>query len=265
MLPLHFSKLHGAGNDFILIDNRNENIHLDKNQISFLCDRHLGIGADGLMELLNSDDYAFKMKYFNSDGAEGSMCGNGGRCISAFANHLGIFDKTSNFEAIDGIHCCTIHSVLNGEFDITIGLNDVETILKKDNDYFLNTGSPHFVRFVSDLDKYDVENEGRNLRWENQFSTKNGTNVNFVEAVGDVLYVRTFERGVEAETLSCGTGVTASAIAFCENIAMQHQEFVEIITRGGNLKVNFKREHNKYTNISLRGPVKIVFDGIINI
>ena len=175
--------------------------------INKLCDRRFGIGADGLILISESHQYDFEMKYFNSDGYEGSMCGNGGRCSSAFAIKSGIAGKELSFKAIDGVHKAKLDNGI-----IRLSMNDVHNPQKVSGDYFINTGSPHFVLFRKNIDQTDVNSEGKKIRWSEDFKP-GGTNVNFVEITENGIYVRTFERGVEEETLSCGTGVTASAIA----------------------------------------------------
>lgn len=261
-----FEKYHGGGNDFIIIDNRFEKIILKSEQIHFLCDRHLGIGADGLIELLppTNNQVAFKMKYYNSDGKEGSMCGNGGRSIVAFANHLGLIKKEVHFEAFDGNHFAKIDVCLNDEWVITLQMSDVNEVKELDeNEYFLNTGSPHLVVFVHKASLVDVEGMGKMLRNQKRFAP-DGLNVNFVSADNGIINVRTYERGVEAETLSCGTGVTASAIA-AKKYYQILENIIQLKTIGGNFKVEFEQSNQKYSNVKLTGPVKRVFGGNISI
>lgn len=259
---LKFYKYQGAGNDFILFDNRERVFPmLDReNNILKLCDRRFGIGADGVMLLENSGTSDFKMIYYNSDGKEGSMCGNGGRCIVSFANDLGIIDHKTTFMAVDGLHDAFYHSPLNVE----LHMKDV-TKVDVSNDYaVLDTGSPHYVKFVNDVGKVKVFAEGREIRNSLEFAEK-GINVNFVQKEDDHLIVYTYERGVEAETLACGTGVTASVIAFNEHQYQKNEDSVEVYVKGGKLKVNFKKVGQVYTDIWLIGPAIKVFEGVIEI
>jgi len=260
-MEIQFAKYHGAGNDFILIDNRNGKKRPDKNQIAMLCDRHFGIGADGLITLNNAADFDFHMTYFNSDGMEGSMCGNGGRCITAFALHLGVIKKKAVFSAIDGIHTAEIIEDKGNSQIIRISMNDVNAFEKTGVDYFINTGSPHFVRFVDDINTIDVIADGKKIRWEERFQPE-GTNVNFVEKKQDFLYVKTFERGVEDHTLSCGTGNTASAMAAFLSDDLSKNEYI-VESPGGKLKVQFDFREGKFSNVHLLGPAVRVFEGII--
>lgn len=253
---MQFYKYQGTGNDFILIDNRSQAITLSTEQIRFLCDRKFGIGADGLMLLSNEDGYDFKMTYYNSDGNESSMCGNGGRCIVAFAKQLSIINDTAFFVAIDGQH---IAEIIEGGI-VKLKMNDVDTISIADGHTILNTGSPHYIKWVKNTEEVDVYNEGREIR--NAYSAA-GINVNFVEQSEKGLKVRTYERGVENETLSCGTGVTASAIAAtCSSVgAFQYA----IDTPGGTLQVAFtKYSATSAKDIYLIGPATFVFKGEIN-
>ena len=262
-MKVQFSKYHGTGNDFIIIDGRDRELKsLDRSGIQFLCDRRFGIGADGLIILISSEKHDFRMIYFNADGREGTMCGNGGRCITAFARSLGITGQRATFESVDGIH----RSEILPDGDIRLMLMDVEGIQSTGDGYLLHTGSPHFVVFVDRLQELDVETEGRAIRHHARFG-REGTNVNFVEPGpndGEIL-VRTFERGVEAETLSCGTGVTASAIsAFChfETDILSYR----ITTRGGVLKVSFEtKDRIRFSPVWLTGPASHVFDGEVEI
>lgn len=254
-----FSKYHGAGNDFIIIDNRNYNISFSTNQVKYLCDRHLGIGADGLM-LLNTDNESdFRMVYYNSDGNESTMCGNGGRCITAFASKLGIIKQKTSFIAIDGLHTAEIIEDNDDIKIVKLKMTDVTKIIKRDNYFLINTGSPHYVEFVKDVNEIDILTTGREIRY-NKIFAPNGLNVNFVEILDNSLFVRTYERGVEDETLSCGTGVTASALAFCFQKDIQT---VNIETKGGNLSVSFEKEANGFKNIFLQGPATFIFEGMI--
>ena len=264
-MKIHFFKFHGNGNDFILIDNRTANLNLNCEQIQKICDRRFGIGADGLLLLNNSLEYDFMMKYYNSDGKVGSMCGNGGRCISAFAKCLGIVSNNMVFEAIDGIHKAIILSEdLNSNiWDIRLSLADVIDVDMADDYYFLNTGSPHYVEFVDKVAEFDVVKEGAKTRYSEKFAPE-GTNVNFVEKTENGIFVRTYERGVENETLSCGTGVTASSIAFFYESGEKN---INVHTIGGDFNVEFSsniiNDAYKFEDVWLRGPATLVFEGEI--
>ncbi|OQX80868.1 MAG: diaminopimelate epimerase [Bacteroidetes bacterium 4484_249] len=262
-MKIEFYKYHGTGNDFILIDNRKGDIELKKDQIAWLCNRRLGIGGDGLMFLLSSADFDFEMKYFNADGAEGTMCGNGGRCITAFANFLGIIKNKAHFMAIDGLHESEILSKNEQSVNVSLKMTDVDYIEKKNDYIFMNTGSPHYIKFVEDIEKVDVFNEGKRIRWDKRFQP-GGTNVNFVEIKESKLIVRTFERGVEDVTLSCGTGVTASALA-ASMFQADDKNVFDIETYGGKLKVSFTKDKEKFTNIRLEGPAVKVFEGVVTV
>jgi len=254
-----FNKYQGAGNDFIIIDNRNSIFNPDNPAlIKKLCDRRFGIGADGLILINNKTGFDFEMVYFNADGYIGSMCGNGGRCTADFALKSGIAEKKLRFIAADGIH----YAELEGEL-IRLKMNDVNEIRSVAGNYFINTGSPHYVIFMKELDNFDVFNEGRKIRQSKDFQP-GGTNVNFVESESNGIFVRTFERGVEDETLSCGTGVTASAIA---SVLSGHfvSSPVNVRTRGGNLKVEFDVNGTQISDIWLCGPATFVFEGKIRI
>ncbi len=258
---LEFYKYQGTGNDFILIDNLNRFINLTNDQVKFLCDRRFGIGADGLMLLEPQPDYDFKMVYYNSDGNLSSMCGNGGRCIVAFAKHLNLINKKCTFIAVDGPHDATI----DNENIVSLKMNDVKNIEINDSYYYLNTGSPHYVKFVEEIKNYDVFNKGKTIRYSDRFADE-GTNVNFIEKLENELFVRTYERGVENETFSCGTGVTAAAIIAALTGVSNSKNNCIIKTLGGNLEVTFDRvlEQNFY-NIWLKGPATFVYKGTINI
>jgi diaminopimelate epimerase len=256
-LKLRFCKYHGAGNDFIMVDSR-KNVMPDQSPtlISRLCDRHFGIGADGLIILESSEKHDFRMKYFNADGYPGTMCGNGGRCITSFARKAGWIISNCTFEAADGTH----RSAVLADGQVKLELRDVKGVQKIEEGYLLDTGSPHLVIFNEAVDQLDVVGLGRKYRNDPRF--KDGTNVNFVERTGSGIRVRTFERGVEDETLSCGTGVTASAIAtFLET--GKYGTSIEVMTRGGKLRVDFRPEPDKrvFREIYLTGPVTEVFYG----
>ncbi|GAB5401490.1 MAG: diaminopimelate epimerase [Aureisphaera sp.] len=253
-MAITFYKYQGTGNDFVLIDNRD--LHFNKNNtelVQQLCDRKFGIGADGLILLENDKTSQFKMVYYNADGNESSMCGNGGRCIVHFARFLGIIEDMATFMAIDGLH----EALLEDDV-VSLKMTDVGEIVQKEDSLFLNTGSPHHVTLVHGLSDYAVFSEGKRIR--NDIYGAEGSNVNFVEAVAaNAFAVRTYERGVENETLSCGTGVTAVAIAM--NALGKANENVRIETPGGTLEVSFNKQNGHYENIWLKGPAKQVFKG----
>ena len=258
-----FYKYHGAGNDFILIDNRKNDFVIDNQSIKNLCDRRLGIGADGLILLNSSDNPAadFNMQYFNADGFEGSMCGNGGRCIVAFAKKLNIINENIVFSGIDGLHKAMIIHSQENKMEIRLQMKDVDEIVSFDDGYFLDTGSPHVVKFVDNLQNINIKEEGERIRYDSRLV--NGTNVNFVQIQNDTVYVRTFERGVEDETLSCGTGVTASALTWAKKQAIPSP--IIIHTQGGKFLVSFHYENNLFTDIWLQGETCFVFKGILKI
>ena len=250
-----FWKYQGTGNDFILVDNRK--LDFPKGHIDFihqLCDRRLGIGADGLILLENDDATDFRMVYFNSDGNESSMCGNGGRCIVAFARELGIIENEAIFTAVDGLHKARVIGQ-----QIELEMIDVAAIDDIRNHSFLNTGSPHHVQLVENLSTLDVKKEGAKIRYG--IYGESGSNVNFVEQESDDIFkVRTYERGVEDETLSCGTGVTAVAIAMYHS-GRTNAHTVTVKTLGGDLKVQFTESGKVFSNIRLSGPATKVFEG----
>lgn len=254
-LSFSFSKYQGTGNDFVLIDNRE--LFFPKNDhdlINHICDRRFGVGADGLILLENDELSDFKMVYFNSDGKESTMCGNGGRCIVAFAKELGLIQKRTQFNAIDGLHNASIHEEL-----VSIGMINVSEINEIRNHSYLNTGSPHHVQMVENLEGLDVKSEGAKIRYG--LYGKVGCNINFVEQQeSDVFKVRTYERGVEDETLSCGTGVTAVALSMFHS-GITTSKSVRIQTSGGELKVEFNKEEDTFSNIILTGPATKVFKG----
>jgi diaminopimelate epimerase len=260
-MQIHFYKYQGTGNDFILIDNRDNKVALTNEQVRFLCHRHFGIGADGLMLLELEPNVDFKMLYYNSDGNLSSMCGNGGRCITAFAKRLGLITKYAKFLAIDGLHEATIDEANY----VSLKMSDVKNIEIGADYFYLNTGSPHFVKHVKGVDKMDVVEEGKKIRYNERF-TEEGTNVNFIEKKDDTLFVRTYERGVEDETLSCGTGVTAAALVASVKGISNSKNNCLISTRGGNLEVTFEKvlEQTLY-NIWLKGSTHFVFNGSIEI
>lgn len=255
---MNFFKYQGTGNDFIMIDDRDGNFPAsDQAFVERLCHRRFGIGADGLILLQNDPEYDFRMVYFNADGAEGSMCGNGGRCIVRFAHDLGLFEKKTRFIAVDGEHV----AVVDGE-NISLKMSDVSGIENRGGLTFLNTGSPHVVQFVDDLESLDVVADGRSIRYSEPFQP-GGTNINFAQIVdANTLFVRTYERGVEDETYSCGTGVTAVALVAHQQLSMPDP--IHIQTIGGNLSVSFQYQgEDIFESIHLIGPAKRVYSGSI--
>lgn len=259
-MKIPFSKFHGAGNDFVVIDNRNIQLNLSTEQIYNLCDRHFGIGADGLMLLENDNSLDFRMKYYNSDGNEGTMCGNGGRCIVMFANKLGIIKHNTHFIGIDGEH---ESEILNGK-TVRLKMSDVNDVIKKDDFYIIDTGSPHYVQFVCEVDHIDVTYQGRVIRDTYQ-KEHGGVNANFAQYTPEGIKIRTYERGVEAETLACGTGSVATAIAANHYFKEKYNSY-KLIALGGTLSVTFdKLSDNQFHNIWLEGPVEHVFDGEIEL
>ena len=258
-MNLTFYKYQGTGNDFVMIDNRTTTFPKNNTKlVAFLCDRKFGIGADGLILLENHEKYDFKMVYYNSDGNESSMCGNGGRCLVAFAKQLEVIKDKAEFEAIDGYHFASID-----ENDIvSLQMKDVLEIDVRENYSFLNTGSPHHVEVVEDLENLAIKEIGSKIRYSDLYG-KEGSNVNFVKQIdSDKFAVRTYERGVEDETLSCGTGVTAVAIAMYANHKTKSNN-IKLQVEGGDLQVSFKEDHGKFTEVFLKGPAKFVFDGEI--
>ncbi len=258
-MTIQFHKYQGTGNDFIILDNRDGIYNdLSNDQVKFLCDRRFGIGGDGLMLLNQKKGYDFEMIYYNADGREGSMCGNGGRCLVKFAYDLGIQKEMYHFIATDGIH----EAEIDADGIVSLKMKDVERIKVSHGDFILDTGSPHYVKLISNVMEYDVYKKGKEIRYSQPFAEK-GINVNYVEQKNDAeIIVRTYERGVEAETYSCGTGVTAAALICYHN----ENGFNEVIvrTRGGKLSVEYDRiDEDHYENIWLCGPAQKVFEGTI--
>ncbi|WP_430615379.1 diaminopimelate epimerase [Flavobacterium sp. JP2137] len=255
----HFYKYHGTGNDFIMIDNRDLCFPKDNHDlIAHWCNRRLGIGADGLILIEADSETDFGMVYYNSDGRPSSMCGNGGRCIVAFAKQLGMITDRCLFSAVDGLHRATI----DAQGIVSLQMTAVDTVVDQGDSTFLNTGSPHHVQLVSDLAHCDVYTLGKQIRESPRYQP-GGTNVNFVEKIDDTTFaIRTYERGVEAETWSCGTGATAVAIAMSHHLHTTASE-VTILVKGGRLSVKFTKVGNAYTDVFLTGPATRVFDGLI--
>lgn len=257
MVKLLFTKYHGTGNDFVMVDNRDGSIRLTPGQIRSICARSFGIGADGiiLIEAPRSAKSMFYMNYYNSDGSQ-SFCGNGSRCAVHFANQYGVFTSGSKFEAIDGLHQAHIHD----DF-IDIAMGDTPSPEAIPEGFFIDTGSPHVLIYVDNVDETDVDRMGALLRYSGRWG-EGGTNVNFVERSEVGIRIRTYERGVEAETYSCGTGTTAAAIT---DALIHGGNERRINTRGGELTVRFKKSKNGYASIWLGGPAKPVFTGNIEV
>ncbi|MEO8146099.1 MAG: diaminopimelate epimerase [Bacteroidia bacterium] len=266
-MQINFYKYHGAGNDFIMIDNRDKNLETSNRKlIERLCHRRFGIGADGLITIEKTDKADFEMLYYNADGGLGSMCGNGGRCTVALAKRLEIFDSKTSFVAYDGIHDATILNYDDKNFnaEVSLQMNDVNDVEVNDDFIFLNTGSPHYIKFVHTLSNVDVIADGRKVRYNDRFKSE-GTNVNFIQYEGGRLVVRTYERGVEDETLSCGTGVTAAAIAYAVHFNKTGNIEIPVKTLGGDLKVKLNNTGNHFKDIYLQGSATFVYKGVIEI
>lgn len=260
-MKINFTKYQGTGNDFVMIDNRKDVFPKnDTKLIEKLCDRRFGIGADGLILLENDTETDFRMVYYNSDGNESSMCGNGGRCLVAFAKSLNVVQDDTDFIAADGPHHASIFE--NGI--VSLGMKEVDFVKIEPDYVFLNTGSPHHVMMVDDLKNFDVKNVGAQIRYSDLYG-KPGSNVNFVNQISENHFaLRTYERGVEDETWSCGTGATAAAIAM-HAIGKTTAHHIYLDVEGGKLEVSFVKEGNKYTNVFLKGPATFVFEGEIAI
>jgi diaminopimelate epimerase len=254
-----FYKYEGTGNDFVFIDNRQNNFpKTDTKLIEKLCDRRFGIGADGLILLEDDIETDFRMVYYNSDGIQSSMCGNGGRCIVAFAKNLNLISNESTFIATDGLHHASIFE--NGI--ISLGMKNVNKVRIESDFVFLNTGSPHHVMLVDDLNQYDVKTNGAKIRYSDLYG-KVGSNVNFVKQISENHFrLRTYERGVEDETFSCGTGATATAIAM-NALGKTNSNHIYLDVEGGKLEVFFEKIGNEYNNVFLKGPATFVFEGEI--
>lgn len=258
-MNMTFFKYQGTGNDFVILDNRKslfpkENTSL----VASLCDRHFGIGADGLILLENDNTADFKMIYYNADGNESTMCGNGGRCIVAFAKTLHLFENKTSFIAIDGLHYAEIKDDI-----VSLQMIDVDDVKVMEDSIFADTGSPHHIEVVDDLANFPVFEKGRKVR--NEVYGKEGSNVNFVQQIDENTFqIRTYERGVEDETLACGTGVTAAAIAM-HTINKTSNTLVNLLVEGGKLQVSFDFVDGRYKNVILSGPAKFVFQGSITV
>ena len=266
---MRFTKMDGAGNDFIVIDNRAGEIHLNRTQIARLCDRHRGIGADGILLLENPSDHAdFRMRYFNADGGEAEMCGNGARCFARFANQVGGAHGKISFETPAGV----ISAELTGDL-VTLQMTEptelrlsipLQICAEKKIVHFVNSGVPHVVVPVAQVGDVDVSRDGSAIRHHEMFSPK-GANVNFIEKCGvDKIAVRTYERGVEDETLACGTGVVASALIFAATANVNGP--IDVVARGGDeLRVGFEKTDKQFRNVTLTGPAEFVFEGTIEL
>ena len=266
MNKINFWKYQGAGNDFILIDARDKTIDLNEEVIQKLSDRKFGIGADGVMLLEENSPNNYYMRYYNPDGSQVGMCGNGSRCFGLFAFHRGIKDNPMSFSALDGEHSISIEQNFGDSAILKVELIDVEKIEKlSDDEYFLNTGVNHFIKFVDDLDSIDIMKEGSEIRYSSRFENVGGTNANFVKIISpSKIEIRTYERGVENETLACGTGATAAAIATTVKLGTKN-ESVEVVTKGGVLNVSFELTDLSATKVYLSGEAKMVFKGYIEL
>jgi len=255
-MEVTFYKYHGAGNDFILFDNRSGTFQLDSEAIARLCDRRFGIGADGLMTLNSSSSHDFHLNYYNADGSLGSLCGNGSRCGVALAFRLQMIKEKTSFTAADGEHSAEIDPTTQ---QVALSMGDVYEINPHKDYIFIDTGSPHHIRWVKDLNQVDVAQEGKRLRYEVHGTS--GANVNFVEQKSENTFaIRTYERGVEAETLACGTGAVAAAIAMHYSHKTTAYS-IEMQALGGLLKIDFTPINSGYTQIVLTGPAQFVFKG----
>ena len=253
---IHFYKYQGTGNDFVMIDNRDKTFpRADLDLIAHLCDRRFGVGADGVILIERHTDADFEMIYYNPDGSQ-SLCGNGSRCAVMFANYLGIIQDKTKFLAVDGIHEAYI-----SKGKVHLLMHDVQSFEQIGEDFLIDTGSPHYIKYVQQLDQKDMIKEGHAIRYSERFN-EIGVNVNLIENTGQGLSIRTYERGVEAETLSCGTGCTAAALAY----GLTHDvQKVTLIAKGGELEVHFKREQSGFKDIYLVGPAEAVFEGNISV
>lgn len=254
---LRFSKYHGAGNDFVMINAITSPVSLSDDAVKAICDRRTGIGADGLIMILPSENYDFRMKYYNCDGHESTFCGNGGRCVAAFAVEEGICPQQLEYEAIDGIHKAILTKNSDNEYTASITMRDIDSWQIDDNRLLINTGSPHYVTRVINLKDFDVRKHGAEIRNDKSIST-DGVNADFMELIDNQYHIRTFERGVEDETLACGTGVTASAIAAS---LWYGGDNINIRTTLATLNVRFEKTEKAFKNIVLTGPATHVCDG----
>lgn len=259
-MQLKFYKYQGTGNDFVIIDGMKEAINLTNEQVAKLCDRKFGIGADGLMIMAPSEVADFKMVYYNSDGNQSTMCGNGGRCISSFAQHMGYVEDSTTFDAIDGLHQAKL--LPNGIVELE--MINVDSVQCEKSVFVLNTGSPHYVSFTEDRD-VDIVKFGKEIRYSDTYKEE-GINVNVVNRLKDSIAIKTYERGVEDETLSCGTGVTAAAIASVIKSELMGSQTIPVKAKGGELYVKFNRKGEfLFEDIWLCGPTKMVFKGQVEL
>lgn len=256
MPNIQFHKYQGTGNDFVMIDNRN--LEFDKENLSLigkLCDRRFGIGGDGLILIEEDQASDFKMVYFNTDGTQ-SLCGNGSRCAVKFANYLGMIETETKFSAFDGFHTAFIDKGL-----VHLQMHDIKQVETRSDAHFVDTGSPHLIKVVKNLEQLDVKVEGSKIRYSNEFKEK-GININFIEKTQGVTAIRTYERGVEDETLSCGTGCTAVALTLSQ---LGAQSPISLEAQGGTLQVSFEKVKEGFRNIYLIGPAEQVYSGEIEI
>ena len=255
-MKIKFEKYESGGNDFVLIDDRNNSYDLNSDKIKTICDRNFGIGSDGLIILKKSKIADFKMIYYNSNGQTSSLCGNGTRCLFSFSLSLGINKKIAKIETSEGIYTATI----SNRNLVSLKMKNIYNINLFDNKAYLNSGSPHHVEMIDDLNKISVKNLGSSIRFSNRYSP-DGTNVNFFNKINDKKFeIRTYERGVEDETLSCGTGATAVAIAV-HAMGLTNESEIIIQTKGGELIISFETSETGYKNICLEGPTRFVFKG----
>jgi len=260
-MQLEFYKYQGTGNDFVMIDNRTEFFPKENTKrIAQLCDRRFGIGGDGLILLENDLETDFKMVYYNSDGNQSSMCGNGGRCLVAFAKKLLVIQNETTFIAADGVH----HATIEADGLVSLQMIDVDEVKVSSDHVFLNTGSPHHVQLVDDLENYNIKENGARIRYGDLYG-KTGSNINFVKQIdANTFSLRTYERGVEDETLSCGTGATAVAIAM-NILGKTAATAIDLNVEGGKLVVSFTKKEGQFTQVFLKGPAEFVFKGVIEI
>lgn len=259
-MEIPFFKFHGALNDFVVLDGRSQQVPKPSTElVQRLCDRRGGVGADGVI-VLQAEAETLRMVYFNSDGKEGSMCGNGGRCFAAFARMLGLAGERVDFEAYDGPHRADVLESNNNQYTVQLEMADVNGVEQLNDCMVLDTGSPHYITFVDDVDAVDVFNEGKSIRYSERFA-KDGINVNFVQPTSGALHIRTYERGVEAETMACGTGSVAAAIAAYESGLAPSSNNIIIQTCGGQLQVAFEKKDGAYHHVTLTGPAEFVFKG----
>ena len=260
-MQLEFYKYQGTGNDFVMVDNRSNFFPMENTQlIAHLCDRRFGIGGDGLILLENDTKTDFKMVYYNSDGNQSSMCGNGGRCLVAFAKKLNVIQNSATFIATDGLH----HATIADDGLVSLQMIDIDEVKVSSDHVFLNTGSPHHVQLVDDLENYNIKENGAAIRYGDLYGQA-GSNINFVKQIDDATFsLRTYERGVEDETLSCGTGATAVAIAM-NVLGKTNASSIDLNVEGGKLVVSFDKKEGRFTNVFLKGPAEFVFKGTIQI